>query len=286
MNETNENSCCICGTVKNCGKYLEKVLENMETIGAIFSSFKIIISYDVSSDNSLEILQKYEKMHSDTMILHVNTEQLYEYRVYNIAKARNKCLDIIREQFLTCKYFIMMDCDDVCSSIRDLEPLKYYLDKLPNNDKVIKVNCAISNIDFETNIFWISPEDIKKYNLPNWLRGCNSIVDPHPTAINELNKVNLLHIYKTSICKCITWNTLVNTYDVTSVNLLKIDTEGHDCKIIQNILHSNTVFPNEILFEYNILTNKDEFKNTIDLLTDNGYYEIEKGFDTIKVKKQ
>ena len=44
MNETNENSCCICGTVKNCGKYLEKVLENMETIGAIFSSFKIIIS--------------------------------------------------------------------------------------------------------------------------------------------------------------------------------------------------------------------------------------------------
>jgi len=167
-----------------------------------------------------------------------------------------------------------------------IEPLKYYLDKLPNNDKVIKVNCAISNIDFETNIFWISPEDIKKYNLPNWLRGCNSIVDPHPTAINELNKVNLLHIYKTSICKCITWNTLVNTYDVTSVNLLKIDTEGHDCKIIQNILHSNTVFPNEILFEYNILTNKDEFKNTIDLLTDNGYYEIEKGFDTIKVKKQ
>ena len=50
--------CCICGTVKNCGKYLEKVLENMETIGAIFSSFKIIISYDVSIDNSLEILQK------------------------------------------------------------------------------------------------------------------------------------------------------------------------------------------------------------------------------------
>jgi FkbM family methyltransferase len=167
-----------------------------------------------------------------------------------------------------------------------IEPLKYYLDKLPNNDKVIKVNCAISNIDFETNIFWISPEDIEKYNLPNWLRGCNSIINPHPTAIYELNKVNLLHIYKTSTCKCITWTTLVNTYNITSVNLLKIDTEGHDCKIIQNILHSNTVFPNEILFEYNILTNKDEFKNTIDLLTDNGYYEIEKGFDTIKVKKQ
>jgi hypothetical protein len=167
-----------------------------------------------------------------------------------------------------------------------IEPLKYYLDNLPDNDKVIKVNCGISDIDFETDIFWVSPEDIQKYNLPNWLRGCNSIINPHPTAIKELDKVNLSQVYKTSKCKCITWTTLVNTYDITSVNLLKIDTEGHDCKIIKNILYSNTILPDEILFEYNVLTNENEFKNTMDLLIINGYYEIERGFDTIKVKKQ
>ena len=72
--------------------------------------------------------------------------------------------------------------------------------------------------------------------------------------------------------------------NITSINLLKIDTEGHDCKIIQNILQSNTILPNEILFEYNVLTNENEFKNTMDLLIANGYYEIERGFDTIKVK--
>ena len=165
-----------------------------------------------------------------------------------------------------------------------IEPLKYYLDNLPNNDKVIKVNCAISDVDFVADIFWISPDDIKKYNLPNWLRGCNSIINPHPTAIKELDKVNLSQIYKISKCKCITWDTLVNTYNITSINLLKIDTEGHDCKIIQNILQSNTILPNEILFEYNVLTNENEFKNTMDLLIANGYYEIERGFDTIKVK--
>ena len=167
-----------------------------------------------------------------------------------------------------------------------IEPLKFYLDSLPNNDKVIKVNCAISDTDFETDIFWISPDDIKKYDLPNWLRGCNSIINPHPSAIIELEKRNLLEVYKKSKCKCITWITLVNTYDITSVNLLKIDTEGHDCKIIKNILYSNTILPDEILFEYNVLTNENEFKNTMDLLIINGYYEIEKGFDTIKVKKQ
>ena len=123
-----ETHCCICGTVKNCGKYLEKVLENIEKIGALFSGFKIIISYDVSSDNSLEILQKYQELHPLLMILHVNTDPTHEYRVYNIAKARNTCLDIIRQQFINYEYFIMMDCDDVCSDIRDLEPLKYYLD--------------------------------------------------------------------------------------------------------------------------------------------------------------
>ena len=133
MTEINGSNCCICGTVKNCGKYLEKVLENIETIGELFSSFKIIISYDVSSDNSLEILQTYQQLHPLQMILHVNTEPLHEYRVYNIAKARNTCLDIIRQQFSTYTYFIMIDCDDVCSEIRDIEPLKYYLENNPDS---------------------------------------------------------------------------------------------------------------------------------------------------------
>ena len=44
------------------------------------------------------------------------------------------------------------------------------------------------------------------------------------------------------------------------------------------------IYFNEILFEYNVLTNENEFKNTMDLLIANGYYEIERGFDTIKVK--
>jgi glycosyltransferase involved in cell wall biosynthesis len=67
-----DENCCICGTVKNCGKYLEKVLKNIETIGSLFSNFKIIISYDISSDNSLEILQTYQQLNPNLMILHVN----------------------------------------------------------------------------------------------------------------------------------------------------------------------------------------------------------------------
>ena len=53
--------CCICGTVKNCGSYLEKVFKNIETIGAQFDDYKIIIAYDNSIDNSLQILQEFKK---------------------------------------------------------------------------------------------------------------------------------------------------------------------------------------------------------------------------------
>ena len=89
----------------------------------------------------------------------------------------------------------------------------------------------------------------------------------------------------TSKCKCITWSNLVSIYNITSVNYLKIDTEGHDCKIIKNILESSTVLPDEILFEYNILTDENEFIDTMNLLNKFGYKEISRGFENVQVKK-
>ena len=115
-----------------------------------------------------------------------------------------------------------------------IEPLKIYLDNLPNKDTVIKVNCAVSDKDGIVDVYWIDPKDIVNYNLPDWLKGCNSIIEPHPSAIIELKNRNLEHIYKKSECKCLTWNSIVNIYDIKEVEYLKIDTEGHDCVIINN----------------------------------------------------
>ena len=118
--------CCICGTVKNCGPYLQKVFKNIETIGQIFEDYKVIIAYDNSTDNSLHLLQQYQKQ-TNKMILYINNEPLSNFRVYNIAKARNKCLEIVRTQFPDYEYFIMIDCDEVCSNRVKLEYLLYYL---------------------------------------------------------------------------------------------------------------------------------------------------------------
>ncbi len=143
------SSLCICGTVRNCGPHLEKVFDNMIAIGSLFSYFRIIISYDKSSDDSLAVLQRLqkninEKFGPDKFILHINTDLLHEYRVYNIVKARNKCLDIIREKFPSYEYFIMMDCDDVCANKVNLDVLTKYLD---SNNKTF-TPFYISNTDY------------------------------------------------------------------------------------------------------------------------------------------
>ena len=122
-----KGKCCICGAVKNCAPYLEKVFKNIKTIGQLFDDYKIIMSYDQSNDNSLQILSKYTTNNPLKVVLHINTELLSNFRVYNIAKARNKCLEIIRSQFPDYEYFIMMDCDEVCSSNINVEPLMHYL---------------------------------------------------------------------------------------------------------------------------------------------------------------
>lgn len=152
-----------------------------------------------------------------------------------------------------------------------VDPLKIYLDNLPNKDNVIKSNYAITNKDGVTDVYWIDPKDIEKYNLPIWLKGCNSIVEPHPSVVKELIEKNLTEIYKKSECKCLTWTTFVEIYDINYVEYLKIDAEGHDCVIINNILDSNIILPKKILFENNELSDKIFVSKTLERLQKFGY---------------
>lgn len=138
-----------------------------------------------------------------------------------------------------------------------IEPIKIYFDRLPNRKNVVKINCAVSNREGEFISYWVSPDDIEKYSLPNWIRGCGSINREHPLVLDELNKRNLLEIYKSSKCKVINWKTLVETQNINSVKFLKIDAEGSDYDILESILeHDNNIFPDKIQFE-----NKDFIDN-------------------------
>ena len=119
-------NCCICGPVKNCESYLPKVLENMEKIGALFDDYKILIYYDKSRDNTLNILKQYQNK-NNKMLFYVNKQPVSQFRTHNIAIARNFCLNFVKQNREKYPFFIMMDCDDVNCKEINTNNLKKYL---------------------------------------------------------------------------------------------------------------------------------------------------------------
>ena len=118
--------CCICGTVRNCEPYLDKIFSNMEIIGSKFHDYRIILYYDKSDDNSLNKIKEYQTKNS-RCLLFVNKSELLPYRTHRIALGRNTCLNMIRQNFSDYEYFIMMDCDDRCARDMNIDLLRYYL---------------------------------------------------------------------------------------------------------------------------------------------------------------
>ena len=149
-----------------------------------------------------------------------------------------------------------------------IEPIARYLENLPNKKNVTKVNCAISNYDGKIKVFYLSEENIKKYNYPDFLRGCNSVGTVHPTlkgfAFNIVVPDDLISCDEVDVK---TLNTLFKEYNVETIKHLKIDTEGHDCTILECYydicFENNKLFADKITFENNELTNQDHLSKIL-----------------------
>lgn len=119
----NKYSVAICGCAKNCEEYIDDVFQNIYKINTIFDIKKVLISFDISTDKTLlKLINKKKENILDIDII-INKNQLSTDRVINICNARNKILDKLRSN-LDIDYFIMMDFDEVCSKIINLESLK------------------------------------------------------------------------------------------------------------------------------------------------------------------
>lgn len=138
-----------------------------------------------------------------------------------------------------------------------VEPLWSYLDRLPDEEGVEKFCAAISDtVATRTKIFYIKPEVIEKYGFPEFIKGCNSINKPHPTVLSMLKacKLDPKDFITEEFVLTITFDQLLDMYDIKKIGFLKIDTEGHDHIILKDVINAiknKRVQITKIKFEYN-----------------------------------
>ena len=104
-------NCCFCGPARNCGKYIEDVLKNIDVLGKLFDDYEIIVFYDRSEDDTLVKLRQYRAINT-RLKFYVNRAHMSRYRTHRIATARNFCLEYVRNQEEPFDFFVMMDFDD------------------------------------------------------------------------------------------------------------------------------------------------------------------------------
>jgi FkbM family methyltransferase len=170
-----------------------------------------------------------------------------------------------------------------------VEPLSDYLKRLPDKPRVIKVNAAVSDTSGIMDIYYI-PDDVRLANkLPSWMKGTNKIGEPHPTVVRYLAKHGLSSSLIThQAVPVLSVSELLQQYSVGSIDFLKIDTEGHDCVIMNAYLTIAESTPalqaKRIQFESNALSSKSDVSHVTQRLQTLGY-QITKGKQDVVAQK-
>ena len=179
-----------------------------------------------------------------------------------------------------------------------IEPIKTYLDNLPNRENVIKVNAALLFGNSEpVPVYYIKPEVIKQAGLFDWMRGCNMVGRPHDFHIDYFSTIrefdhwhstwkgpntpkgrNLVNegLVTVEDVPSISFYKLVKDFNIGGIKYIKLDTEGMDADLLESILDDlwelNTVrLPEKIMFETNCHNDTTKSFNVINRLLRIGY---------------
>lgn len=152
-----------------------------------------------------------------------------------------------------------------------IEPVKYYFDRLPD---CRKLNIAVSNEVGVTFCTYLTLEDIQQFELPDWVRGCNRLGGIHPTVEKLLiGKGISLDVIRRQEVQIDTLVNILEREKIFEIDFLKIDTEGHDCVILEYFFENwKHRMPDKIQFEANVLSDVTEVGWIIDLAQPHGYF--------------
>lgn len=136
-----------------------------------------------------------------------------------------------------------------------VEALKMYQDDLPNRLGIEKINAAVLSKEeaaSKTHVpfYYVDKKDImnRTYNLPAWLKGCNSAYHPHAEASQQLKERSLEHLMKKSEVPVTSYTQLLKK--INSVRIVKLDMEGFEFPVLEEMIENcNQVCPTMLKFE-------------------------------------
>lgn len=165
-----------------------------------------------------------------------------------------------------------------------VEPIPHLFNKLQknytNNVNLAFENSAITTYDGNIQMFTITEEGLKV--LPSWAIGISSIHDDkngigekywneHQEKHPDKDKVNFELIKKHRIkldVNALTLSSLYSKHQINKVDLMVLDTEGHEYSILNQLKDLNTL-PKLIRFEISNI--KNEYGDITNLLCELGY---------------
>lgn len=171
-----------------------------------------------------------------------------------------------------------------------IDPLQMYLDKLPEVSGCKKLAVAVSDRDGDIYIHYIPLQTIATLQLPSWIRGCNRVGANHVLASKVLAQRGLNpdeYIVREKV-RVVSFSTLVAEENIESIDVLKIDTEGHDPIILKSYLEAciakPSLFAHTIIFESNETTSAEVVTKIIDDFAKHRYSLLHRAHDTILVR--
>ena len=121
---------CMC--VRNCGDFLPRVFANLDRLSERYQ-LRCIIVYDNCTDSSPQLIKQYQASRG----YEVHAEEIdnpSDRRTVRIAKARNRCLEILYGMFGGADYHIMLDADSVNTHKWNMQVLDRYLNNIDEDN--------------------------------------------------------------------------------------------------------------------------------------------------------
>jgi FkbM family methyltransferase len=131
-----------------------------------------------------------------------------------------------------------------------VEPVPFLYERLKKNylgrSKTRFLNVAVSEKDGNADFYYLD-EDVKKNGLqiPEWYDQVGSF---NPTHLSNCLGLEISKHIKSMVIQTVSFETLLRANEISKLDLLHIDTEGHDWIILKQ-LDLSKISPKIILFE-------------------------------------